>query len=48
MIAGATAANTRTLILGALSGQIGARRDTMKVKAPFRARAGVVAPMEQA
>jgi hypothetical protein len=39
---------TRTLILGTLSGQIGARRDTMKVKPTFCAAAGIVAPMENA
>jgi hypothetical protein len=48
MIAGPTAAMTRTLILGALSGQIGERRDNMKVKAPFRAPAGFVASEKQA
>jgi hypothetical protein len=48
MIAGPTAAMTRTLILGALSGQIGERRDNMKVKAPFRAPAGFVVSKEQA
>jgi hypothetical protein len=48
MMAGLTAAVTRSLILARLSGQIGGRRDNMKVKAPFRARAGFVAPMEQA
>jgi hypothetical protein len=50
MIAGPTAAMTQTLILGALSGQIGTASGgtNMRVKAPFRARAGSAAAMEQA
>jgi hypothetical protein len=48
MIAGPTAAVMMSLIPGALSGQIGRRRDNMKFKPTFRAAAGFVASKEQA